>query len=386
METKKRIEEHLNMICGEIGPRPTGSQANNEAVAYVYNELNKFGLNVIKQEFDCMDWKSHEGLLKANEVELIVMPAPYSLPCNVTGEVIYIHSIQELKEKTIEGKIVVLCDEIASEPLMPKGFVFWNPDEHKEIISLLENSKILAVLTVSLSLESYTPMIEDGDFMVPCGIILSRNLKQLEGCSKVNVRIDAKRIPIKAANVIATYGSGDLKVCISAHIDTKPSTPGALDNASGVSVLLALAEKVVGEKLPYKLEFVFFNGEDYYSNPGEMLYLNTYLNNPEEYICAYNIDGVGLKEKNTTYSFYECTEELSKSISSHAKELKFELIEPWLQGDHTLFSFSGVPAIAITSSSIFEMVDNVLHTNKDTLDLIDTEKLESLVNFLSSTI
>ena len=57
-------------------------------------------------------------------------------------------------------------------------------------------------------------------------------------------------------------------------------------------------------------------------------------------------------------------------------------IEPWPQGDHTLFAFSGVPAIAVTSSGIFELTDHVLHTENDTLKWIDIEKLEILVNLL----
>lgn len=40
------------------------------------------------------------------------------------------------------------------------------------------------------------------------------------------------------------------------------------------------------------------------------------------------------------------------------------------------------PAIAITSNGIFELTDHALHTENDTLEWIDTEKLEQLVNFL----
>lgn len=383
MEIKNRINTHLRMLCEEIGARPTGSKANNAAVDYACEEFRRFGLHVLKQEFDCMDWMDNGGILTVEGQDIPVLPAPYSLPCDLYGELICVHSLEELEAASIEGKIVVLCGALASEALMPKSFVFWNPDEHKKTISLLENGKALAVLSVSLSPECFVPVIEDGDFDVPCAIVLPKSLPLLSSSKSAALTLNTKRCPARAANVLASYGSGEYKVCISAHIDTKPGTPGALDNASGIAVLLALAEELSGRKFPYRIEFVLFNGEDYYSNPGEMLYLGSHLSNPHEYICAFNIDGAGVKGKNITYSFYECPEKLTDNISSLAsKSSGFEPIDPWPQGDHTLFSFSGIPTIAITSSGIFELADCVLHTERDTLEWIDTEKLELLVNFL----
>jgi aminopeptidase YwaD len=60
---------------------------------------------------------------------------------------------------------------------------------------------------------------------------------------------------------------------VLAHIDAKAGSPGALDNAAGVVVLLLLAELLAGDTLPSSIELVAINGEDYYSNPGEQLFL-----------------------------------------------------------------------------------------------------------------
>ncbi|MFR2479645.1 M28 family metallopeptidase, partial [Eisenbergiella sp.] len=229
----------------------------------------------------------------------------------------------------------------------------------------------------------YLPIIEDGDFELPCGIVLPENLPLLDSGIRAVLKLDAERKAAKGANVIASYGSGAHKVCFSAHIDTGNMTPGALDNASGTAVLLAMASQLQGKTYPYRLEFVLFNGEDYYSTPGEMAYLASHLSRPEDYVCAFNVDGAGLKGKDITYSFYECPEKLSSSIRSFASRLEgFSETEPWPQGDHTLFSFSGVPAVAITSSGIFELTEKVLHTEKDIPALVDTKKLGELAAFL----
>lgn len=387
MDIRTEIERHLHVLCNEIGARPTGSKANQDAVEYVCGELERAGLRVIRQEFDCMDWVEWGGALTVGGQDIPVAPAPYSLPCNVQGELICVHTLDELRALPLSGKIVLLCDGMAAEPLMPKSFVFWNPDEHKETISLLEHGGVKAVLTVSLSPESFVPLIEDGDFQVPCAVIGPESLPKLFSGADAALTLNTQRRPARAANVLAVYGGGKRKVCFSAHIDTKPGTPGALDNASGVAVLLALAAELSGREFPYQIEFALFNGEDYYSNPGEMIYLASHLSAPTDYVCAFNIDGAGVKGQELAYSFYECPEKLKENISGiGASTGGFEEIEPWPQGDHTLFSSSGVPAVSVTSSGIFGLTDSVLHTDSDTLELIDTEKLEALVSFLLHSI
>ena len=263
MEIRKRIERHLNVLCNEIGARPTGSKANQAAVEYVCEEFKRAGLSVLKQEFDCMDWSEAGGTLTIEGQDILTAPAPYSLPCNVQGELICIHTLEELRITPISGKIVLLCDSLAAEPLMPKSFIFWNPEEHKETIALLERGGAQAVLTVSLSPECFVPIIEDGDFEIPCAMVLPGILPLLSSGLSATLSLNTKRRPARAANVLATHGKGEHKICMSAHIDTKPGTPGALDNASGVAVLLALAEELSGRELPYQIEFVLFNGEDY---------------------------------------------------------------------------------------------------------------------------
>ena len=52
-------------------------------------------------------------------------------------------------------------------------------------------------------------------------------------------------------------------------------TPGALDNASGTTVLLLLAELLADYRGSLGVDIVAINGEDYYSAPGEIVYLSS---------------------------------------------------------------------------------------------------------------
>jgi hypothetical protein len=48
-----------------------------------------------------------------------------------------------------------------------------------------------------------------------------------------------------------------------------------------------------------------------------------------------------------------------------------EMIEPWYQGDHMIFVTQGVPALTLTSSDIFSLIDTVVHTEKDTAEFTE---------------
>ena len=173
-------------------------------------------------------------------------------------------------------------------------------------------------------------------------------------------------------------------MCFSTYIDTKPATPGALDNASCVSALLAFAESLSGKHYPFQIEFVLFNGEDYYSTPGEMAFMGGLST---EYILAVNVDGIGLKESATSVSFYSCTKEIENMIMERVeKTTGIERIEPWPMGDHMLFANYGVPTIAITASDIFGLIGTVIHSSDDNTGIIDMDVLNNTVRFLSSCV
>ncbi|MGK7918114.1 MAG: M28 family peptidase [Prochloraceae cyanobacterium] len=52
-------------------------------------------------------------------------------------------------------------------------------------------------------------------------------------------------------------------ILIGAHYDAVPGTPGADDNATGVAVLLELAREFAANPLPYPLQLVAFDLEEY---------------------------------------------------------------------------------------------------------------------------
>ncbi len=148
-------------------------------------------------------------------------------------------------------KVLFLHGEIAKEQLMPKNFVFYNPEEHQQIISLLEQGRPSAIVcatgrNAALAGGVYPfPLIEDGDFDISSVYMTEDEGDRLLPYvgNTVALKSAAKRVPGKGYNVTAKKGSHlDERVVITAHTDAKKGTPGAIDNATGVVVLLLLAK------------------------------------------------------------------------------------------------------------------------------------------------
>ena len=93
---------------------------------------------------------------------------------------------------------------------------------------------------------------------------------------RVLMEIDSTVLPSTGVQLIGRWPGTDPDagtVVVSAHVDSTPDTPGAIDDAAGVAVLLAVADLLCDRGVAPTLEFVPFNGEDHTLAPGELAYL-----------------------------------------------------------------------------------------------------------------
>lgn len=396
VQGKDFIKDYLEKLTVEIGERHVGSDGNREAVNFFYNVMASWGYDMQKDEFDCIEWECRKVHLKAGDEEYQAFASSYSLPCDVSAEWMVISRFDELKKADICGKILVMTNELTKEQIMPKNFVFYNPKEHKQLISLLEEKKPKAIICITGEGEGVSgglypfPVFEDGDFDIP-----SVYMKDVDGeklieftGQKIALSIEAKRISAKSYNPIARKkGGGIERIILCAHIDTKKNTPGALDNATGVATLMALAERLKEYKGLSDLEVIAFNGEDYYAVPGQMLYIKQNNRDFKDVKLVINVDGVGHKDSKTAFSFYNLSDYQTNKVMEIMDNYKNVVKgEEWYEGDHSIFLQMGVPCIAVTSSNARDVVMNISHTPKDTIDNVDIALLEDLVTFLKDII
>jgi len=389
---------YLDRLCNEIGERPVGSAGNQEAADFIEKEMSRLGWVTETPEFEAIDWHDGGAALSAGSERFAVSASPYSLGFAGEAELVSAASVTELSKVDVAGKILFLHGDIAAEQLMPKNFVFFNPDEHKEIIALLEQSGARAIICATKRNSALAgglypfPLIEDGDFDIPSVYMTEeegRKLLPFVG-EKVMLKSDVKRIESKGCNVIGRKGdhSAD-KIVVTAHMDAKRGTPGAIDNATGVITLLLLARLLDDYAGNLQIELVAFNGEDYYSVPGQMNYIAENQDSFNKIMLNINIDGAGYSDGPPALSFYG----LPSSIETKAREVLASsegVIEgkQWPQGDHSIFIQYGRPAIAATSHWFSENMDSqtITHTPEDKPEIVDCQKLVKLSETLNTLI
>jgi aminopeptidase YwaD len=376
---------YVQHLCRDIPTRRVGSHGNRLATDFFAETIAAFGFQTACPAFDCMDWTSDGVRLRVNGTSFAASVSPYSLGCHVRAPLLTVATIDELEAVEARSSVLLARGELIKEPLMPKNFPFYNPDEHQRIIRALEAKQPLAIIAATsrnaeLAGALYPfPWIEDGDFDIPSVYMTDDEGARLAAYTGQTIALDirAQRLPATGCNVIARKGTdAACRVVVCAHIDAKEGTPGALDNASGIVVLLLLAELLADYYGNLGVELVALNGEDHYANPGEQQYLQINVGRFDEIVLGINIDGAGYRHGNTAYSLYECPPELAGMIR-RVFSAQPTLLEgdPWYQGDHSLFLMHRRPALALTSERALELLTTIIHTPHDRPELIDSTKL-----------
>ena len=380
-----KADSYLNRLCLEISNRRVGSEGNRAATGFFAEVASAYGFRVEAPEFRCIDWSEEGAHLTAGDETFEVHASPYSLGIRAEAPLAVASTLGELEAVEAANRILLVRGEIAREQLMPVNFPFYNPEEHPRILGLLQARKPLAIVAATsrnpeLAGAVYPfPLIEDGDFDIPSVYMTDEEGARLAAHAGRTASLDsrAQRIPSAGCNVVARKGTdAPQRVVFCAHIDAKRGTPGALDNAAGVVVLLLLAELLEGCEGRLGVELVALNGEDYYAAPGEISYLEQNRGKMGDIALNVNLDAPGHLQGNTHYSLYGCPDALASAIRGtlSGREGLVEG-EEWYQGDHMVFVQNQVPALAITSERFMEIETTVAHTALDTPDLVDRAKL-----------
>jgi aminopeptidase YwaD len=387
-----KAEEYLATLCGVQPNRRVGSPGNRAATEFFAETVGPWGYETDTTPFPCLDFQSGEVSLSYQGDSFEVHISSYSLPCDVAAPLTTASTLEELEDCECRRAILLLKDAITTEQLMPKNFVFYNPDHHQRIYSLLEEKQPAAIITATrkntdlVGAKHPFPMIEDGDFDIPsvyCTDAVGQEIAARTG-AVFSLRIDARRLPAAGNNVIAAKNpEAKEKIVVCAHIDAYGDSPGASDNASGTVVLLLLAEMLAGYQSHLGIEIVALNGEDHYSAAGQMDYLRRHGERMEEILVAINIDDVGYIHGGTSYSLYECPDEIrDRAGAAFGSHDGINSGDQWYQGDHMIFVQHGNSAIALTAERLAELMANVTHTSRDTPEIIDCGKLVDLADAL----
>jgi aminopeptidase YwaD len=372
------IESHLRVLVEEIGERPGGSPADYRTARYIAETFTQAGLEVEEQRFDCPQWTHRSTLLTLNGKALAAAANAYSPACDVRALSVGVGTVAELENVELRGRLAILYGDLVPAPLSPKSW-FLITEREEKIIHLLEEKEPAAVLTVQGHRGGLERLIEDWEFLIPSATIIPRTaLTLLQSSKEAHLQIDSERVAGYSANIVARSPPRPYRVVICAHFDTKIDTPGALDNATGVSVLLALAQTFDAADFPFALEFVAFTNEEYLPI-GDDEYLRRCEQNLSDVTTAINIDSVGQRlaaNSIVTFSASAAFESMIKKLTPAFPGLVW--VEPWPQSNHSTFAIRGVPSIAFSSTGRIELA----HWPDDDLRWIDPSRVGDVARLI----
>lgn len=425
-DLERRVRRDLQELTETIGPRPTGSAGNRQAARYLKERFAESGLQLESQEFAALDWAPGSCRLTAGGQEITAQINPYSPPCAARAQGQLFRSLEELEAAPeLREVIAVLDGEFVAEQIMPMNFPFYNPDEHLRLNRVLEEKRPQAVIAVGQEGHRGEPLFADGDLQIPTVTVTraegeklrrsihrgTKHAAQTGQKGAIELEIDSTTEKSRGENVLARLNPGAAsKVTVVAHFDTWFDTPGAMDNAVGAAVLIGLAQlltgpaqeggqeagqapghrpehgSAVGISPDLEVELFANNGEDYYSSAGMLAYLERSMDAGRTRL-AVNIDGIGFSGRDTGLSLYECPARISQIIGETRRPYpRIAEMEPWPEGDHSVFIMQGIPAMALTTFGIHDLMHVYHHTPADRAENIDTARVAEAAELIAAVL
>ena len=273
----------------EVGQRPAGTAAEQRAAEWAATEMERAGLEDVRlQPFEFTGWRRGEArvqIVAPFEHELAAAALGGSVaspPAGVTAPVIRIATAAELDAAAaseIAGRIVFI-DQKLERSQDRSAYVAARP-ARTDAPGAAARRGAVAVLIRSLGTDAnrlahvgmtrYPPDVTPIPALAlatPDADLLTMLLARGDGVS-LRVQSSAQSQPgSRSRNVVGDLrasGSARQIVLLAAHIDSWDVGLGASDDASGVGVLLAVADLLRAHRalLRRDVRFVFYGAEEY---------------------------------------------------------------------------------------------------------------------------
>lgn len=374
-ENSSSTYEHVEALT-DFSPRLPGTQGENLAASYIEGTLENAGYeNVLVDNFAVENaYLYHGGQLRVMEPvkrPIEFTPVIRSPPTeNVLADnLVYVENTPENLARLSSDIVLVEMgnfDAVSGAPV--EAFLIY--EENRLASSIVAHAGELESPTVSISSKS------------------AENLIELQENSQVRLRLrlDSELQTRTSQNVVATLsGEQDDTIVVSAHHDSV-LTQGAIDDASGVAVLLEAAKELSDENLTKTVKFVSFGAEEY-GLLGSRHYLNNI--NKQDIVGVLNLDSIcprpsgNLRVGIEGGSRFDSTPWLGEYVRTVAENLGIEsssgtFEEVQATSDYFDFVNKGISATWIYWASSRENFSLwPIHTSRDNLEYIDKDNFEA---------
>jgi aminopeptidase YwaD len=249
-------KRHVDVLAVDIGSRPAGSEAQERAAQYIYDELSRLGYQTELQRFPITFYEDRGSILTVVGPlggAVTALTLQYSAAATVEAELVDVGLARpgDFDPAAVHGKIA----------LIRRGEIRFS-DKVDQVVAAGATAAVVynnqpGTFAGSLVSASQIPVagISESD-----GEALLQRVRQESVVARLTV--DASTETRTAANVIGTRPGGPQTVVIGGHFDSVSAGPGANDNASGTAVMLELARVLATRPTSFTLKFAAFDAEE----------------------------------------------------------------------------------------------------------------------------
>ena len=246
---------YLIDLAEGLGPRESATEQELEAAEHLLAQFTELGYSPVLQEFERQSQVASLSIGASDETEeedIRTLPLNGSVSGETSGalELVGLARPEDIPEGGLDGKIA----------LIERGEVTF----HSKVTQVAGAGAAAAIVFNNIPGRFQGTL--GGTSKIPAVAISQedgKKIQELMAAGEVKVTVTVANMAQPSRNVIAELpGTGDGVVVVGAHFDTVPESIGANDNASGMGVLLALAEELADRPFPFTLRFITFGAEE----------------------------------------------------------------------------------------------------------------------------
>lgn len=390
----------VERLTTEVGPRISGSPAEQRAREWAVNELRRLGFaNVRVEEFPAVYFNrgaENAEILAPFPQKLVVTAlgnSGFTPPGGVTGEVVGFDSVDELRlapDSAVRGKIVFVDHHMAPTQEGIGYGQFGAPRRQGPSIASRKGALALVVRSIGTD-RNRTPhtgtmAFDEGVKPIPAGALSVPDAEQLARILKrgkpvtLRLMLEGSRTPSTSGNVIAEVIGRDPSlppVLVGGHLDSWDAGTGAIDDGAGVAISAAAAKRILDAGRPLRtIRLVWFGSEE----PGLLGGFDYAKRHANERLYAAAESDFGAD------NIWRVDSNLGKDRETEARKLGAALaalgivtgpLDKAEGSDITPLVQAGQPAVELKQDGTRYF--DFHHTSNDTLDRIDKEQLRQNV-------
>jgi hypothetical protein len=397
-----RAYETLSHITDDIGPRLTGSQNAARAVRWTTQQFRQWGIPVSNEPVTVPHWVRgrEEARLVSPSDQNIVLTAiggSVATPASgITADVIEVDSFDELKTLgavKLRGKIVFYNNPMNMDLVrahrafeaysIAVAFRAAGASRAAEygakavVIRSVGSASLRTPHTGSLRYDPKQPKIPAAAMTAEDAMLVHRLLARGKRV-RMHMVLTPKTLPdVESANVIAEIRGSEKPeevVLIGAHLDSWDLATGAIDDGSGVAMVMETMRlmKEMDLRPRRTIRAVLFMNEEN-GLRGGLQYAKDHGN--EKHVAAIETDAGGAAPTGFTTTLkgdaLTSLETRTKSLAAVSSN-RFEVAEE-AGADIDPLTKTGVPSFGLVPEPLHYF--DYHHTNADTLDKVDPKEL-----------